>query len=577
MIYFDLFKKVYLILNSKEKLFSLLILILMFVSIILETFGIASFFPLMSAIVNENYFDNSFFKKVGGIFGFESINLHIFFIFFLCFFIMKNLFLIFYNYLLVDYANKISLRISSDLFSLYLNKNLKSRLKTNSAFLVRNINESSALDSILLRVLTLINELLLIIGVVVLLSYINPTATFSILTLVFFSLLIYNFFTKNIIKVFGEKKFYIDGVYTKNLFEGLHAFKEILLFNKKNFFIDKFKRFKKKTLNYQLVFHILAYLPRALIEIILIVSILLLIFFLINSNNSIEEIIPILGIFSAAAFRLFPSALKIFSTLQAFTYVKPVVDNLSTEINANENELDFIKNKNPIKNDFFFKEVIELKNISFNYIEGKTLLNNISLKIKKNESIGIMGKSGSGKSTLLNIITGLLRSTSGNITVDGTDIRTNLEGWRKRIGYIPQEIFLLDASIAENIAFGIPKEKINFEKIENSLKLAELQEYVKNLEKGHNTIVGEKGSKISGGQKQRLGIARAIYNLPDILLLDEATSSLDKITEDKILNTLKNLKKQFTIIMISHHSNPLKIVDNAYELKLNSLNKINEN
>ena len=125
MIYFDLFKKVYLILNSKEKLFSLLILILMFVSIILETFGIASFFPLMSAIVNENYFDNSFFKKVGGIFGFESINLNIFFIFFLCFFIMKNLFLIFYNYLLVDYANKISLRISSDLFSLYLNKNLK--------------------------------------------------------------------------------------------------------------------------------------------------------------------------------------------------------------------------------------------------------------------------------------------------------------------------------------------------------------------------------------------------------------------------------------------------------------------
>ena len=142
------------------------------------------------------------------------------------------------------------------------------------------------------------------------------------------------------------------------------------------------------------------------------------------------------------------------------------------------------------------------------------------------------------------------------------------------MGYISQDIFLLDASIAENIAFGVQRDDINFGKIDNAIKMAELNDFILDQEKGYNTMIGEKGSKISGGQKQRLGIARAIYNNPEILLLDEATSSLDKDVENKILNTLKKLKEKFTIILISHHENPLKIADSAYELKLNRLNKI---
>ena len=157
--------------------------------------------------------------------------------------------------------------------------------------------------------------------------------------------------------------------------------------------------------------------------------------------------------------------------------------------------------------------------------------------------------------------------------MDGVNINNNKILWREKIGYVSQDIFLLDSSIGENIAFGVAKEKIDYLRIAKCIELVELEAYVDELIDGVNTMVGEKGIKISGGQRQRLGIARALYNAPDILILDEATNSLDKNTENKILDTLKNLKNDFTIVMISHHENPLKIVDEVYELKFNTLIK----
>tara|TARA_B100001540_G_scaffold316927_2_gene348204 strand:- start:804 stop:2531 length:1728 start_codon:yes stop_codon:yes gene_type:complete len=574
MIYYDLFKKVFLILNKDQKIFSFLILILTFVSILLETFGIATIFPLISSIVNENYFDNPFYKEVSAIVGLDEININIFFIFFLGFFIIKNLYLIFYNYIITYFSNKISLSVSSKLYSIYLKKNLSYRVKSNTAYMIRNIKESASIDSIVLRSLNLINEVLLILGIIILLIVVNPKVTFSILGLVAGTLIIYNFFTKNLVKTYGEKKFYFDGLYTKNLIEGLYAFREIILFNKKEFFINKYKNFAQKTLNFQLFFNVLAFFPRALIEIILIISIILLVFFLTNENQSLTEIIPILGLFSAAGLRLFPSALKIYSILQGLNYSKPKIDKVVEETNPVSEEFDNALTSEKDEKKIEFNNSIFLNNISFSYKEGKELIRDINLEIKKGETVGIIGKSGSGKSTLLNIISGLLNPTKGEVIVDRVNICKSIKSWREKIGYISQDIFLLDASIAENIAFGVQRDDINFGKIDNAIKMAELNDFILDQEKGYNTMIGEKGSKISGGQKQRLGIARAIYNNPEILLLDEATSSLDKDVENKILNTLKKLKEKFTIILISHHENPLKIADSAYELKLNRLNKI---
>ena len=574
MIYLEVVKKVFSILNKKEKIYSFFLLILSLFSILLETFGLASFFPLMSAVVDENYFSNPFYRKISIFLGIESINLNLFFIFFLSLFIIKNIYLVFYTYWQNYFTNQISLRISNDLYSSYLNKNFSYHLKSNSAFLIRNINESTSIDSVFLRILVLINEALLVVGVVTLLLYINSLATVSIIIIIIISLYIYNLFTKKTIKLFGEKKFYLNGIYMKNLFEGIHAFKEILLFNKKNFFIKNNFKYRNRLLNYQLIFSIFSYLPKALIEIICIISVLILIHLLTKNQNTIQEIIPIIAVFSASAFRLFPSALKIFSSLQSFTYVKPIVDNIESETRNNLSDIDFNEKKHLNKNqETLFEKEIDINNISFQYLDDKNLLSNINLKIKKGKTIGIIGKSGAGKSTFLNIFTGLLNPTKGNISVDGADIANNIMSWRKKLGYVSQEIFLLDSSIAENIAFGTAKENIDYSRIDECIILAELDDYVNQLKDGVNSMIGEKGVRISGGQRQRLGLARALYNKPDILILDEATNSLDIDTENTILNTLKNLKNDFTILIISHHENPLKIVDEVYELKSNTLQK----
>tara|TARA_B110001452_G_scaffold176316_1_gene147864 strand:+ start:348 stop:2081 length:1734 start_codon:yes stop_codon:yes gene_type:complete len=574
MIYLEVIKKVSSVLNKEEKVQSFFLLISILFAILLETFGLASFFPLMSAVVDQNYFSNPFYQKVSSFFGIKSINLNIFFIFFISLFIFKNIYLVIITYWQNYFTNKVSLRIGNDLYSSYLNKNLSFHLKSNSAYLIRNINESTTIDAILLRILVLINEFLLIIGIVVLLFYVNFLVTSSILFIIILTLFIYNLFTKSTIKSFGEKKFLYTGSYMKNLFEGINGFKEILLFNKKNFFIKKNFEYRKRLLNFQLIFSIFAYLPRAIIEVICIISFMILIHLLMKNQNTIQDIIPIIAVFSASAFRLFPSALKIFTSLQSFSYFKPIIDNLENETRNRYTDVDedVKENLNEAQEIAFAKE-INISGVNFQYSDNKNLLSNVNLKIKKGNTIGIIGKSGVGKSTFLNIFTGLLQPTKGTILVDGLDLVNKMTSWRKKLGYVSQEIFLLDSSIVENIAFGTSKENINYQKIDKCINLAELDIYIDQLKDGFNTMVGEKGIRISGGQRQRLGLARALYNEPDILILDEATNSLDINTENTILNTLKNLKNEFTILMISHHENPLKIADEIYELKSNTLQK----
>ena len=574
MIYLEVIKKVSSVLNKEEKVQSFFLLISILFAILLETFGLASFFPLMSAVVDQNYFSNPFYQKVSSFFGIKSINLNIFFIFFISLFIFKNIYLVIITYWQNYFTNKVSLRIGNDLYSSYLNKNLSFHLKSNSAYLIRNINESTTIDAVLLRILVLINEFLLIIGIVVLLFYVNFLVTSSILFIIILTLFIYNLFTKSTIKSFGEKKFLYTGSYMKNLFEGINGFKEILLFNKKNFFIKKNFEYRKRLLNFQLIFSIFAYLPRAIIEVICIISFMILIHLLMKNQNTIQDIIPIIAVFSASAFRLFPSALKIFTSLQSFSYFKPIIDNLENETRNRytDVDVDVKENLNEAQEIAFAKE-INISGVNFQYSDNKNLLSNVNLKIKKGNTIGIIGKSGVGKSTFLNIFTGLLQPTKGTILVDGLDLVNKMTSWRKKLGYVSQEIFLLDSSIVENIAFGTSKENINYQKIDKCINLAELDIYIDQLKDGFNTMVGEKGIRISGGQRQRLGLARALYNEPDILILDEATNSLDINTENTILNTLKNLKNEFTILMISHHENPLKIADEIYELKSNTLQK----
>ena len=282
-----------------------------------------------------------------------------------------------------------------------------------------------------------------------------------------------------------------------------------------------------------------------------------------QDNSKIANMIPTLGVFLTAAYRLLPSFAKILENVQRFQFTIQF---------APEGEVKKIN----------FKNAIDFKNVSFSYnknlkLESNFVLKNLKLKISKGSKIGIVGSSGSGKSTFLDLIMGLIPSQRGEILIDDKNIKDIKSNWQKIIGCVPQEVFILDDTLKKNVAFGVPAEVINIEKVNRAIELANLIEFKDGLKFGLETLLGEGGSRISGGQRQRIGIARALYNEPNVLIFDEATNALDEQTERKIIKEIFETKKENTIIFVSHNLKNLTFCDSIYEVKNKNLIKLNKN
>ncbi len=561
------FSKIFKILTYREKIYSFFMAFLMIIAMLFEMLSIGSFLPLIGSLIDENYTSN-FFSNLG----FEGFNFSFnqMLIILLILFFIKNLYLVFFNIIQTAFINIVSLRVMNSIYSYYLKQTYEFHLNKNSALLIRNINESGVIDSVLLRVLTLINDVIIVFGLIILLILAQPLFTVYTIISVVLIIFIYNFFTKKKIKVWGKQRFDSNFFLTKNLYEGINAFKEIILNNSSNFFISKNFRIKKKLLNINFKFKIIEFLPKYIIEILGIVIIISLIYFLLKINDEPKNIIPILALYTASAFKIIPSLLKIFSTFQNFNYLNPSLDNIYSQLN-DYNDLVTTSSNNKISKKIDFHKKIEIKNLFFKFSEKKILFNNFNILIEKNSFIGVKGDSGTGKSTLLNILSGLIKPQKGEILVDGVNIFENIQEWRDKLGYVSQSVFLIDESIKKNIAFGIEDNDINYTKLDKAIQNSGLSNYIDSLEDKENTIVGERGIRISGGQKQRIGLARALYFSPEVLILDEATNSLDKETEKNILKQLLKIKDKITLIIVSHENEPLKIADKIYDLneKLN--------
>jgi len=287
------------------------------------------------------------------------------------------------------------------------------------------------------------------------------------------------------------------------------------------------------------------------------------------------SVIPIFGIYLAAAYRLVPSIAQIVQSIQSIQFNLRCAKNLSDDVdkfNAEEN------NKANLKSKISFNSELEISDCVFAYKSKEEqpkelVLNNLNLKIKKGDFVGIQGASGSGKSTLIDIILGLHKPLSGKILVDNTNIDGNLTKWQSLIGCVPQEVFILDDTLKKNIAFGVSSDQISEKKLNECLVFANLKNFVLTLEDGVETVIGEKGARLSGGQKQRIGIARAMYNNPEILIFDEATSSLDIETEAKIISEINSFKRKKTMIIVSHNSEILKNCDYIFNIESKKIDK----
>lgn len=372
------------------------------------------------------------------------------------------------------------------------------------------------------------------------------------------------FFLRSSLNRIGEERLKNNQLRFKALNEAFGAVKDIKIRNIEKIYIDRFanpaKIYAKTTAYSQVVKH----LPRFILEAIAFGGAMLLILYLMLKKGNFNDALPVIALYIFAGYRLIPSLQQVFSSLTQITFVNPALNSLVDDI---KNISEYIPNNKKL---LFLNKKISLKNIQFHYPKSsRIILRNINLEIKAKSIVGLVGPTGSGKTTIVDIILGLLEAQKGTFEVDGQVInKENQEAWRQSIGYVPQNIYLTDDTIAANIAFGVDEEEIDKERIENASKIANLHKFIENdLDQKYQTKIGERGVKLSGGQKQRIGIARALYHKPELLVLDEATSALDNQTEHAVMDTLNNIGKEITIILIAHRLSTVKICDEIYKLE----------
>ena len=562
------------LLTKDQKKYFAFLLFLTVISTFLEIVGIGAIIPLINIIISpdaiaNNEFLSNIFQNIG--ISKESFIL-LFLIIFLIIFILKSLFLVLLSYVQIRFIFFISIYFSKKLFFVYLKQPYSFYLNKNSSQLVRNITtEIGFFANGIYSFLLVINELLVFFSISLFLLYFETFSFLIICPIVLIALFFFNYFTKKRNIEWGKHRQKYEGLRIKTLQESFGGIKDIKIFNIENYIYNQYSEINKNQATMNSLQSFIVTLPRIIFELVAVVGIFILILIIvINDKNSIT-LLPTLALFTAAAFRILPSLNRLSVSIQNIRFSIPVAKNIYNEINRPISKKYNSKNQN----NFIFEKNISLNNISFSYQNNKKLFNNIDLEIKAGEVIGIIGDSGSGKTTLIDILMGILEPTSGEITIDGNNINKNLNAWYSNFGYVPQSVFLLDDTIKANIAFGVEESKINDSKIHNALKKSQLFEYVNNLPEGINTKIGERGVKMSGGQRQRLGIARCLYFEPSILFFDEATSSLDLETEELFIKSLNLLKGKTTMIIISHRKSTLVNCDRILKVEKGRIIKYN--
>jgi len=554
--------------NDKKKTFYMLCLIV--AGTLLEMLSISIIFPVIQLVLNENFINEyPSLNLLKTYLNFTKNSLIIYsLILLLIIFFIKNVFLTFIIIYKAKFIEHLRNKLSKKLHLKYLGKNYNFFINTHTSELIRNLHQEipkiiKGIDGILV----LVTEILILIGISIVLLYISPVSTAIIITFTLIIFLIYIFFTKKKILTMGKNDQVLFSKLLKETQQGYGNFKEILIYQLKDTFAYQYTNILVDYCRNNRILSIYQQFPRVLFEqigIFLIIGISIFIFF---HEPEKTKAISIIGLYAYAFFRLLPSINKLAVNIQLIIFIKPSVDIINAEFES-EKEKDL---KIDINEPIDFKEEITIENVSFATEFNNKILENINLKIKKNSKIGIIGQTGSGKSTLLNIIMGLLEPTSGTVKIDKKLLINSSNLWKKKISFVSQSTYLLDESIINNITFNQSENLIDKKKLYEAIKIANLDEFIEKSQFKLKTIVGEGGSKISGGELQRICIARAIYRESEVLIFDEFTSALDEKTEFEIIENIFNLEK--TIIIASHKAQTLKYCDDIYEVVDRQLKK----
>ncbi len=534
---------------------------MMFFGMLLETLGVGMVIPVLAFLSQEDTAAQypalqKLLAHVGNPSGSELI-VGVMLVMVLLY-AVKTSFVAFVSWRQAKFVFSLQASLAQRLFSGYLRQPYAFHLQRNSAELLQTVANETAqfARGAMLPGMLLLTEMLVMIGICTLLLIIEPVGALLVMIILALAGGVFYRFSRQRSARWGKARQHHEGKSIQHLQQGLGGAKEVKLLGREESFIAQFASHSSASARVWERQITLQSLPRLWLELLAVVSLTSLVLILLWKGEPMNSLIPTIGVFAAAAFRLMPSFNRVLTAMQNLRFALPVTNRLV-------DELSLLKHKEESSNltAVPFQKDLKLNNISYTYPNAPTsALKSLTLTVPFGASVGIIGSSGAGKSTLVDVFLGLLKPTSGEVLVDGANIQNNMRSWMNQIGYVPQAIYLTDDSLRNNIAFGVPQDEIKEDAVVRALHAAQLDDFLESLPEGLDTLVGERGVRLSGGQRQRIAIARALYNDPPILVLDEATSALDTKTEKEVMRAVNALHGDKTILIVAHR---LTTVDNC--------------
>ena len=571
-----IFQKMMVLLDARQKRQMVGIVILMLIGGVLESVGISLIAPVMEIVLQPEAVDQkpylhflyTFFhlRSTEQLAGLIMVALGLVFV-------IKNIFLYFMNVVQLRFVYTNQFATSRRMMINFMKRPYEYYLNADTSVIQRNItSDVNNMYGLILSVLQLTSEVIVFVCLVVILLSQDAQMTIFIAGLLIVVLMIIKYVIKPVMQRAGrENQDYYSGLY-KWIEESVTGIKEIKIAGRENYFINGYADCGAGYVNAVQKYNLYNSTPRLLIETVAIAGMIGYMLFLMQTGVSIRQVAPSLSVLALAAARLLPSANRINTYTTSIAYFEPFFMNVSDHLQAEIHDEDMTYDEHVYRRRETVEKLplhreISLENISYKYPNTDVyILKEANLKIPVGKSVGIVGTSGAGKTTIVDVMLGLLAPAEGRILADGVEVRAHYKEWLKNIGYIPQTIFMLDSTIRKNVAFGVPDDEIEEERVWAALKEAQLDTYIRSLPDGLDTSIGERGIRLSGGQRQRIGIARALYEDPEVMVLDEATSALDGETEAAIMESINRLHGKKTLVIIAHRLTTIEKCDLVYRV-----------
>ena len=562
-------RQAYALLSPSHRRGLLVLATLMLLSAIFEMAGIASIMPFMSMVADPGIVDhNHWLSLTYHRFGFDSPRSFMIFLGFVVLGVLflSNLIAALTVWSILRFSFTAGRDLAQKMFSVYLNHPYVFFLNRNSSELVQNtlFEMGRTVNNVLIPLLTILARSTIALSILILLFSVNPSLALVAGTLLGGAYGLVYFGVRKTLARSGQEISRENARRTQVAYETFGGIKDIKILGREKTFFDLFQKPVERYALLQAQTQMISLLPRYALETMAFGGIIGIVLYLLSTGENLSTTLPLISLYALAGYRLMPALQQIFANWSTVRFNISAVERISRDIEALPENAQKQEVPPPATRRLSLQTAIELDRVTFHYPgREEAVLDDLSLVIPARTSIGLVGSTGSGKTTTLDILLGLLEPTGGSLKIDGQPVnRTNVRQWQATIGYVPQQIMLLDDTVLKNIAFGIPEQEIDRDKVVQAATLAHLHDFVtSDLREGYDTPIGERGVRLSGGQRQRIGIARALYHKPSVLVLDEATSALDNITENVIMEALNTLARDKTVIMVAHRLTTVRECD----------------